>query len=125
MNLIDKDALVAEIEKLKSEALQKKEQCKSKGLSKIAYQIGAYNKILSILDTLEVSGVGDYVAGYKAAKEECLEPYQLGFNNGKERTIDKACESYCKVCRMEGCKCEDCIWLNRFKEAMKGEQLWD
>lgn len=51
---IDKDALVAEIEKLKSEALQKKEQCKSKGLSKIAYQIGAYNKVLSLLDTIEV-----------------------------------------------------------------------
>lgn len=65
----------------------------------------------------------EYVAGYKAAKEECLEPYQLGFNNGKERTIDKACESYCKVCLTEGCEgnLKDCIWLNRFKEVMGGE----
>jgi len=47
--------------------------------------------------TLEVNEVGSdymagYVAGYKAAKEGCLEPYLLGFKSGKERTIEKACE---------------------------------
>lgn len=50
---ISKSALVTEIERLKSEALQKKDQCKSKGLSKIMHQIGAYNKVLSFLDTLK------------------------------------------------------------------------
>lgn len=54
---IDKDALVAKIEKLKIEALQKKEQCKRRGLEKIMHQIKAYNKVLSFLDTIEVKEV--------------------------------------------------------------------
>ena len=57
MKLIDKDALVAEFERLKAEALQKKSQCKRSGLEKIMHQIGVYNKILSFLDTLEVKEV--------------------------------------------------------------------
>ena len=51
---INKDTLVAEIERLKVEALQKKSQCKRSGLEKIMHQIGTYNKILSLIDTLEV-----------------------------------------------------------------------
>lgn len=54
---IDKSDLVAEIEKIKSETLQKKEQCKRSGLEKIMHQISAYNKVLSFLDTLEVKEV--------------------------------------------------------------------
>ena len=54
---IDKDALVAEIERIKEDALQKKGQCKRRGLERIMHQIGAYNKILSFLDTLEVKEV--------------------------------------------------------------------
>ena len=50
---IDKDAVVAEIERLKTDALQKKSQCKRSGLVRIMHQIGAYNKVLSFLDTLE------------------------------------------------------------------------
>lgn len=57
MKLIDKDALVAEIERLKADALQKKSQCKRSGLERIMHQIGAYNKIISFLDTLEVKDV--------------------------------------------------------------------
>ena len=57
MKLIDKDVLVAEIEKLKADALQKKSQCKRSGLERIMHQIGAYNKIISFLDTLEVKEV--------------------------------------------------------------------
>ena len=57
-HLIDKDALVAEIERFKAEDLQKKSQCKRSGLEKIIHQIGAYNKVLSFLDTLEVREVG-------------------------------------------------------------------
>lgn len=56
-HLIDKDALVAEIEKLKAGALQKKSQCKRSGLEKIMHQIGAYNKVLSFLNTFEVKEV--------------------------------------------------------------------
>ena len=59
MKLIDKDALTAEIERLKANALQKKEQCKRRGLEKIMHQIGAYNKVLSFLDSLEVKE-GDF-----------------------------------------------------------------
>ena len=54
---IDKDALVAEIEKLKADILQKKSQCKRKGLERIMHQIGAYNKVISLINTLEVKEV--------------------------------------------------------------------
>ena len=54
---IDKDALVAEIEKIKTDALQKKSQCKRNGLERIMHQIGAYNKVLSFIDTLDVKEV--------------------------------------------------------------------
>ena len=54
---IDKDAVVAEIERQKADDLQKKEQCKRRGLEKIMHQIGAYNKIISFLDTIEVKEV--------------------------------------------------------------------
>ena len=54
IHLIDKDALVAEIERMKADALQKKEQCKRSGLERIMHQIGAYNKILSLINTLDV-----------------------------------------------------------------------
>jgi uncharacterized protein (UPF0335 family) len=57
VHLIDKSALVAEIERLKEEALQKKGQCKRHGLEKIMHQISAYNKILSFIDTIEVKEV--------------------------------------------------------------------
>lgn len=57
MKLIDKDALVVEIEKFKAEALQKKSQCKRHGLEKIMHQISAYNKVLSFINTLEVKEV--------------------------------------------------------------------
>ena len=42
---------------LKADALQKKNQCKRSGLERIMHQIGAYNKILSLLNTLEVKEV--------------------------------------------------------------------
>ena len=54
---IPKSALLAEIGRLKAEALQKKSQCKRSGLERMMHQIGAYNKILSFLDTLEVKEV--------------------------------------------------------------------
>ena len=54
---IKKDALVAEIERLKADALQKKSLCKRSGLEKIMHQIGVYNKILSFLGTLDVKEV--------------------------------------------------------------------
>ena len=54
---INKDALVEEIGRLKAESLQKKSQCKRSGLERMMHQIGAYNKILSFLDTLEVKEV--------------------------------------------------------------------
>ena len=54
---IDKADVVAEIERLKEDALQKKDQCKRSGLERIMHKIGAYNKILSFLNTLEVKEV--------------------------------------------------------------------
>lgn len=56
-HLIDKDALIAEIERLKADALQKKSQCKRSGLERIMHQISAYNKVLSFINTLEVKEV--------------------------------------------------------------------
>jgi hypothetical protein len=54
---ISKSALVAKIERLKADVLQKKEQCKRKGLEKILHQIGVYNKVLSLINTLEMKEV--------------------------------------------------------------------
>ena len=54
---IEKNALVAEIERLKRELLQRRGQCKRSGLEKIMHQIGAYNKILSLINILEVKEV--------------------------------------------------------------------
>jgi archaellum biogenesis ATPase FlaH len=69
---IDKSALVAEIEKLKSEALQKKSQCKRHGLERIVHKISAYNKILSIIDTLEVKEVQEPTAVDRCMAEEII-----------------------------------------------------
>lgn len=54
---INKDILITEIERLKANILQKKCKCKRSGLERIMHQIGAYNKILSFLDTLEAKDV--------------------------------------------------------------------
>ncbi len=51
---IYKNAVVAEIERLKEEALQKKGQCKRHGLGKIMHQISAYNKVLSFIAAIDV-----------------------------------------------------------------------
>lgn len=73
--LIDKSALVTEIEKSKAEALQKKSQCKRHGLEKIMHQISAYNKVLSFIDTLEVKEVGVSIPNIDdTLKEEGLDP---------------------------------------------------
>ena len=84
---ISKDALVAEIEKSKAEALQKKSQCKRHGLEKIMHQISAYNKVLSFIDTLEVKEVGISIPNIDdTLKEEGLDP------DSKEAKVFK--ESY-------------------------------
>ena len=72
MELIDKDTLVAWIERLKADALQKKEQCKRSGLEKIVHQIGVYNNILSFLNTIEVKG-----ADLTKEIEKCLKQYHM------------------------------------------------
>ena len=59
---IKKSSLVEKIERLKADALQKKSQCKRSGLEKIIHQIGAYNKVISLIDTLEVKEVEDSTA---------------------------------------------------------------
>jgi hypothetical protein len=76
---IPKDALVAEIEMLKADALQKKSQCKRSGLERIMHQIGAYNKILSLIYTLEVKevdldkAIDDYIYTHDGRKRLALE----------------------------------------------------
>ena len=74
-NLIDKDALVAEIEKFKAEALQKKSQCKRHGLEKIMHQISVYNKMLSFIDTLEVKEVD-----LEKEIQDIFQKYKNGYN---------------------------------------------
>lgn len=49
---INKAALVAEIERTKADALQKKSQCKRSGLERMMHQISAYNKMLDFISTL-------------------------------------------------------------------------
>jgi len=73
MKLIDKDALVAEIERLKADALQKKEQCRRRGLEKIMHQIGAYNQVLSFIDTFEVKEIVELERKVKI--DACGYPY--------------------------------------------------
>ena len=75
MKLIDKNTLVTEIERLKANALQKKCKCKRSGLERIMHQIGAYNKILSFLDTLEVIEAGISIPNIdNILKKEGLDP---------------------------------------------------
>jgi len=72
MKLIDKNTLVTEIERLKANALQKKCKCKRSGLERIMHQIGAYNKILSFLNILEVKEV-DLEKEIQDHINECLD----------------------------------------------------
>lgn len=95
---IDKAAVVAEIERLKSEALQKKDQCKSKGLSKIIHQIGAYNKVLSFLNTLEVKEVDC---------EKVIEGLTVGWIEGEEYG------------KLQNVNANRCVTLDEVKEAMR------
>jgi hypothetical protein len=69
MKLIDKDAFVVEIEKLKADALQKKSQCKRSGLERITHQIGAYNKVISLINTLEVKDPYEQCVQYDSVKD--------------------------------------------------------
>lgn len=39
----------------------------------------------------------------------------------KENMIEKACKAYCAVCKMPNCFGESCSYINKFKQAMKGE----
>lgn len=66
---IYKNAVVAEIERLKEEALQKKGQCKRHGLEKIMHQISAYNKVLSFIAAIDVEDL-DFDREYKEFVED-------------------------------------------------------
>ena len=81
MKLIDKDALVAEIERLKADALQKKSQCKRSGLERMMHQISAYNKMLAFISTLEVKEVDleklGEIARHLIAVKEHIEDMRL------------------------------------------------
>ena len=35
--------------------------------------------------------------------------------------IEKACNAYCKICKMPNCKGEDCKYIKGFRKYMKGE----
>lgn len=35
--------------------------------------------------------------------------------------IEKACNAYCKVCKMPNCRCGECKFIDYFKSYMKGE----
>ena len=88
-HLIDKDALVAEIERMKADALQKKEQCKRSGLERIMHQIGAYNKILSFINALEVKEVDleEYIEN--EVKHYGLSLYEASYGTFSASQIDR------------------------------------
>ena len=91
MKLIDKDTLVDGINRLKSDALQKKSQCKKNGLDKIMYQIGAYNKVISLIDTIEVKEVQEE----PVSKE--LEEAAYCFSRKDSKEISEPAKFYCVV----------------------------
>ena len=33
--------------------------------------------------------------------------------------IEKACDAYCKVCKMPNCRRNECNWISYFKEHLK------
>lgn len=33
--------------------------------------------------------------------------------------IEKACDAYCKVCKMPNCRRTECNWISDFKEHLK------
>ena len=35
--------------------------------------------------------------------------------------IEKACDAYCKVCKMPNCRRNECKFISEFKNYMKGE----
>lgn len=39
----------------------------------------------------------------------------------REEMIEKACDSYCKVCKIPNCRSNECKWIRNFKQAMKDE----
>ena len=67
---IDKEALVKRIEGLKADALQKKSKCKRSGLERILHQMGVYNKVISLIDTLEVKEENDLESLFQALPEK-------------------------------------------------------
>ena len=107
MKLIEKDALVAEIERLKADVLQKKGQCKRSGLEKIMHQIGAYNKILSFLDTLKVKDLQEEpvsealeLAATKYAQDKYMpvqtsQAFKAGAKWKKQQMIKDAIDAHC------------------------------
>ena len=53
---MDTELLIKKIEYLKSLELEKREQCKRNGLSKIMARVGAYNKVIELIKELENDG---------------------------------------------------------------------
>lgn len=39
----------------------------------------------------------------------------------REEMIEKACDAYCKVCKMPNCRSNECKWISDYKQAMKDE----
>lgn len=37
----------------------------------------------------------------------------------REEMIEKACDAYCKVCKIPNCRSNECKWISDFKKAMK------
>ena len=71
----------AEIERLKHDAIQKKDNCKRSCLEKIIHQIGAYNKILSFINSLQEESVSDYL---EEASNNYAESEEKRFGCGTE-----------------------------------------
>ena len=57
IKLIEKDSVIAEIEKKKKLLLQKRDSCKRRGLEKIMHKVSILNELLSSIDTLEVKEI--------------------------------------------------------------------
>lgn len=51
--------------------------------------------------------------GDKPWGEDCVEYTRT------DAFIEKACDAYCKVCKMSNCRSNECKWVSNFKEHLE------
>lgn len=106
--LIDKAAVVAEIEDKINKYTKRGEESDAKRDGYGMYWGGVLsclNEVRSFLDTLEVKETDD--------------AYKQGYNDA----IDKACDAYCRLCDTKECgDTGECEWVEKFRKRLMRQQ---